>query len=159
MNTKKPLGVSFIVFCVFFILLFLVLISTWKMTGIVAKFASTDSATDEARVAKFIYVDKDVTFTDNITIKFDPTMASQTYQITINNTGETVVNCDVECSSLNVLPLDISVDSSDFNLDCSGTKTVTITINWDKNVIDYNSYTYSNLVDLLTIKVTCTQID
>lgn len=159
-NGKKPLSVSFIVFCVFFILLFLVLISTWKTTDIVAKFASNGSAEDDARAAKFIDVESGINVDESITVRLDPTQTSvQTFKFTINNNGETSINCDVSLKTLGILPLVVSVDKNDFDLNIGDETTFIVSVKWDNTTANYNDYNYSNLIDLVTVNVTCTQID
>ena len=157
---KNKFETSFIVFCTFFVLLFLVLISTWKMTGLVAKFASTDTSNDDVQTAKFININSDVSIGEDIIVKFNPTKSvGEKRTFVIKNTGEVDITCTFESSSYDVLPLTVSFDKNNFNMKPGEQVTVVVTIAWDTSVAGYNDYKYNNLTDLVKIKLTCTQID
>lgn len=129
-----------------------------------AKYTSSDSASDQAVIAKFIDIDNDLTisgsnvFDTNIIFKAGDT---KTVYFTIKNTGETAVELKLNLTSTNNLPLtfkwnDIEDLSHLTNLNIGETKIITLTISWDE---ENNDYIYSDAIEHIVVQAICTQID
>lgn len=133
-----------------------VVLSTYALSGPLARFVSNDDADDSARVAKYS-VTTTGTLTDEFNISgikpgdsFDKTFkvennseVSIRYTLTIETTGNIPLNFDKYVIDGDLAP----GESSDEE---------TVKISWNKSE---NSYLYSNAFDVVTITVVCQQID
>ena len=152
---KKKHNVFFLSFIVIFSL---VLLSSQMVIGINAKFLSSDSATDEARVASF-KIEADVTDGGtNITAPIDMMPGSvQELTITVKSSSEVAVKVTINVETAGNLPLTISEAVSTFDINAGGgTFKKTITISWDGSL---NDAKYSGEIDIVRIFITTEQAD
>lgn len=153
---KKKHNVFFLSFIVIFAL---VLISSQMVIGINAKFFSSDSATDSARVASFEVV-ADITDESNMAITAPIEMIPSgeiTIKIKVESTSEVAVKGNIKVVSTGNLPLTITNGTSTFNMNAGGgTYETTVTISWPA---DKNDAKYSGEVDIVTISITTEQVD
>lgn len=163
MNTKR-FRTSTIVYRITAVMICLVLFSSWLMSGLLARYITSDEASDSARVAAFINPDEDVTFdvtVDSIT----PSNSVIIVPIVIDNSkGETAITVKLEKTIIGELPdstISYSVDVIDTEIDVNAkTKTnanIYIEFNFYENLD--NNFIYSNQIGYVTITVTCVQID
>lgn len=91
LNSRTP-----VVFHVGLVLLCMVLFSTYLTGGLYARYVTTSSGSDSARVAKFDVVNKIQTATQSITLHFyKPEQVSDTIDFQVNSTSEVAVKYDV----------------------------------------------------------------
>ena len=132
------------------VLLSLVMLTTGMVSGRYARYVTSATGSDSARVAKFTV-----------------TQQSHTVNIAIAHDAEVAVNNIIEVSSTNNLPLQFSVSdgssqqvlgnpASEYFAPGIHTKEYTVTISWPDTT---NAQAYIGMVDLLTIKVTTQQVD
>lgn len=143
------------------VLLCLTLLSFHFTGGLYARYTTSASGDDGARVAKFNVTD---TFTETLSLSSTPGI-TQVRKIVVTNNSEVAVSyvVTVENTTKNI-PYKFSVNDSAPQLyQCSvpctiapgGDDTVTITAQWDKE----GALAYMGMVDLVSISVTAQQID
>ncbi len=163
---KKNKDTSRLIFRIGIVIVCLAAASTILVSGIFAKYNTTSSSTDSARVAFFINGD------DNIQIKelpsvFTPENATGDYDIYIHNNGETTVQCIVKVNyniyggasvpiTFEVLddfgnPGDIVLQPGESSTDLN------LHVVWDATTP--NNFIYSNQVGYITISLECIQVD
>ena len=110
MHSQRKYSPHTIIFGIALVLFCLVIISTYMMSGMYARYRAADDATDQARVATFS-VDAD--WGDDFTIDATKT-AEGTYTISLTNHSEVAVRCDLVLTlDENVLnALDIALDGN-----------------------------------------------
>ena len=155
------------------VLLSLVLITTGMVSGRYARYVTSASGSDSARVAKFMVTQQSITRgeTEDLTKTIPMTLIlpgeSHTVNIAIAHDAEVAVNNIIEVSSTSNLPLQFSVSdrssqqvlgnpASEYFAPGMHTKEYTVTISWPDTT---NAQAYIGMVDLLTIKVTTQQVD
>ena len=165
------------------IVLCLMFITSKYITKTLAKYTSSDFASDSARVATFFIGSDDTKAPISFSINNMKAGDTLTYDFAIvNYTGdkltETAYTYNFSVSTLGNLPLTITVSQNSKSgtgefatidpvsktsgvngtMDCNtkSSHTYTITITWDKNELDYK---YTQEVDMLIINYTCTQVD
>ena len=155
------------------VLLSLVLITTSMVSGRYARYVTSATGSDSARVAKFMVTQQSITrgetedLTKTIPMPLILPGESHTVNIAIAHDAEVAVNNIIEVSSTNNLPLQFSVSdrssqqvlgnpASEYFAPGKHTKEYTVTISWPDTT---NAQAYIGMVDLLTIKVTTQQVD
>lgn len=163
MNTKR-FRTSTIVYRITAVMICLVLFSSWLMSGLLARYITSDEASDSARVAAFINPEEDVTF--DVTVEsITPSNSVIIVPIVIDNSkGETAITVKLEKTVIGELPdstISYSVDVIDTEKDVNAkTKTnANIYIKFNFNESLDNNFIYSNQIGYVTITVTCVQID
>ncbi len=142
------------------ILVCLTLITTYMMSGMYARYSTSTSGSDSARVAKFSVSDmlkQGDTVEDKIEISMLPG-EEKVYTFTITNDSEVAVSYNVEVKNeTGNLPLDIEFEGK------KGTfapghqeKICTVTIKLPEKE---NDFLYHREIDYLTVTVHCEQID
>lgn len=141
------------------ILLCLTLISTHLTAGLYARYTSTGTGTDEARVAKFEVTESGA---------FTTTFQAETYpgdteerKIQIENKSEVAVNCTVTLNNkYQNLPIRLMINGEENT--CSiplapGEKgAYTVEFSWQASG---NDLAYIGMVDLIEVQLTAEQID
>lgn len=166
MKLKK---LSKIVPITMFFLFAFVLITSFMLANIYAKYHTSNSASDDARVAAFDIVVNVKDGTDNViseTIDYDFTPGSSVkLNVGFNGTGNEVrVKYTIHFSSYNNLPLTITYNSTDLfandvvgEIAPQGSAAINnIIIEWPAS---HNSYLYSGEIDLITVTITVEQVD
>lgn len=163
MNTKR-FRTSTIVYRITAVMICLVLFSSWLMSGLLARYITSDEASDSARVAAFINPEEDVTF--DVTVEsITPSNSVIIVPVVIDNSkGETAITVKLEKTVIGELPdstISYSVDVIDTEKDVNAkTKTnANIYIKFNFNESLDNNFIYSNQIGYVTITVTCVQID
>ena len=143
--------------CAFFI-------ASRMVTESLAKYSTSATSFDSARVARFISVKDDISTTGSVI--FDTTIVmnpgdQEDVTFKIVNNGETSVNLLLEVSSTNNLPLPFYFNGSEvstinFDMNVGDTVEVTFKMKWAEEL---NDFKYSNLVDNVCVVATCEQID
>jgi len=147
------------------ILLCLTLLSLHFSSNLYARYVSQDAASDGARVATF-NVSQTGTLTQPFDIVLDPSQ-TQTYQITLENKGETAVQYTMTAQNLTGnLPLYLKwTDSTSAEVTDpveggfianSGSATYTLTIGWEAGD---NNFLYQKEIDHIVVTVQCVQVD
>lgn len=163
MNTKR-FRTSTIVYRITAVMICLVLFSSWLMSGLLARYITSDESSDSARVAAFINPEEDVTF--DVTVEsITPSNSVIIVPIVIDNSkGETAITVKLEKTVIGELPdstISYSADVIDTEIDVNAkTKTnanIYIKFNFNENLD--NNFIYSNQIGYVTITVTCVQID
>lgn len=143
--------------CAFFI-------ASRMVTESLAKYSTSATSFDSARVAKFISVKDDITTSGAVifdtTVKMNPGDEEEVTFKIVNN-GETSLNLLLEVDSSNNLPLTFyfngEVSSSiNFDMNVGDVIEITFKMKWADGL---NDYKYSNLVDSVCVLATCEQID
>ncbi len=152
-NIKAPIA-----FRLGLILLCLLLVTVYMMSGIYARYSSTATASSRAKVAKF-------EFSDNLNTQVEPlsTNATELYpgwnkriNIEIQNKGEVTLTCKVTIENLtNNLPIE-NTSSQSVTVASGKTETVSVTLQWPE---DKNSVEYEGKTDVLRISVSVEQAD
>ena len=152
------------------VLLSLVMLTTGMVSGRYARYVTSATGSDSARVAKFTVTQQSITrgetedLTQTIPMPLILPGESHTVNIAI---AHDAVNNIIEVSSTNNLPLQFSVSdrssrqvlgnpASEYFAPGIHTKEYTVTISWPDTT---NAQAYIGMVDLLTIKVTTQQVD
>ena len=142
----------------------IVFISLKSLTTSLAKYTSSVSSSDFAKVAKFISIDSDITSSG--TIDFDSSVhiepkQSKSVELIINNDGETTVEVTLSYSSNGNLPLDIYWDGFGGDtyiviLKPGETHSITLYVEWQNTLLNF---IYHNTVDTVVINTTCEQVN
>ena len=143
-----------------FVLLCLLIISTYMMAGLLAKYKSSGSSGDEARVAKF-----DVNITGNATdtrISCTPDPDTGSYTLTVENQSEVAVHYELSLvftsGNSNGVNYEFTPASGDLAVGAVGTSTLTFFVDWDQFTADKSGAEVT--VDLgFTVVVNAVQID
>ena len=156
------------------ILLCLTLVSAWLVSGMYARYTTSGTFSDTARVAKF-NVTEAGTYTTSLTPVLVPG-GSQTYDLIVTNNREVAIRCTIAIENVyENLPLTFSLSnktgettySAPFDVDPSDGLTVSIapnssaqtfgiTIGWPA---DQNDPALAEMVDLLIVTLTAEQLD
>lgn len=153
------------------VLLMLVLLSTAMVTGRFARYTSSSSGEDAARVAKFD-VSRD---TNNYEAYFSVTIQpgeKTPLNIHVVNNSEVTVSLDFQVENVHCnLPLRFLYEETG-HLNPGETGDIPLMIYWpiseefpgaeeedDPITVQYNSTTYCGMVDLLKISMTAVQVD
>ena len=139
-----------------------VLLSISLMGGLYARYVTTASGSNSARVAKFnVSEDLTVTRSDGTTVSdfvVDDVLKpgkSVSYRFTVQNDSEVAVKFIVSGERLfNELPLTLETAETELAPGASGT--VTFTVLWNSNE---NSLSYSGKIDMIRLRAVAEQID
>lgn len=152
-NTKTP-----IVFRVALVLFCAMLISFSMMGGLYARYVTTISGSDSARVAKFVFTDNLDTQMQTFVTESASMFPGKTVQVTagISNQGEVSIRCIVTVENLtDNLPIsDATLASIDLVPGQSADFDIPFTWPADRNSIEY-----SGKMDIFRISVVVEQID
>lgn len=154
-----------IAMCAAFVMLCLTLVSTHFATGLYARYVSTDSASDSARVATF---NVDQAF-ENISCSFDAGIVPGTntnYVIEVVNESEVAVEFTIDVDNpyhnfpISFLIIDDNAENElpyKMLVGPNNTLGVNLLIKWDQNVIaDVN---YSGKVEMIEVTLKAAQVD
>ena len=142
----------------------IIFISLKALTTSLAKYTSSVSSSDFAKVAKFINIDSDITSSGTLVldsnIDIQP-LESKSVDFTINNSGETAVEVTLSYSSEGNLPLDIHWedivgDTFSVVLKPGETTNITLYVEWQDSILNF---IYHNTVDTVVVNTTCEQVD
>lgn len=161
-NNRKPsprMGAGSILMRVAAVLLCMVLGSFYLMGGMFARYATTGTGSDSARVAKF---DVKVTGSEDVTV--DCAESSEgTYKITISNESEVAVTYDIDVTYNAVVGVTHKLEQEFGTLAVGATNAenpgvLTFTVDWD--TITENMTNEMNSVSLaFTVTIDVVQID
>lgn len=156
-NKKTPLifRLAVALFC-------MVLVSLHLMGGLYARYITTATGSDSARVAKFnVTEDLTVTQSDGTTVTdfvVDDVLKpgeSVSYCFTVQNDSEVAVKFIVSGERLfNELPL--TLETAEKEIAPGASDTVTFTVLWNRSE---NSLSYSGKIDMIRLSATAEQID
>ena len=139
--------------------------SLYLMSNLLAKYQTSKSGSDSARVAKFEITE---TQGESQTQYLDCTLSpgkTYSYPVTITNSSEVTIEYKIECKNLyNNLPLNFTIKDSNNNqkidnlqtIDMGNTQTFNINIEWPS---DKNAYDYMGKVDVVEVKLIAMQKD
>ena len=147
------------------VLLILVMLSTSMVAGRYARYSTTVSASDSARVAKFSVVETGAFYKDNIAIAAIPGETCDNI-LTVQNDSEVAVNYKITVTTpAEKLPLSFKIRLQNDNVLYDipyegrmepGTEYVyVLEANWAGSA----DAKYSGMIDLVQISVSATQID
>ena len=147
------------------VLLTLVLISSAMLSGMYARYSTTASGSDAARVAKFD-IHKDGNLISDLPLEYIPGQ-SGSYTLIVTNRSEVAVNSTLTVQRLtNNLPLTLELNGERFTDNKSvsvnlapnsvDTVTYTLTVAWPEN---QNAAAYSYELDAIRVHVRAKQID
>lgn len=154
------------------VLLCLVLYTTHLMSGLFARYTTSSSASDNARVAKFDITESG-TMTQSINFSINPLDTTSStnkiqYAIVVANNSEVSMAYTIKAENLtDNLPLELIMqNNSTANNMTTGilnpsSKTISLMLNigWNTGVADYNDFSYNNKVDEIIVTVECEQVD
>ena len=141
------------------VLLCLTLLSVHLTSGMYARYSSTVTVTDSARVARF-EVNETGTFSKELLLEYFPG-STNTYTVVLENHSEVAVKCNVNIQRLsNNIPVEVTVSGTTSNIqfapnDTAG-KTVSLTVSWPSGK---NDAAYSYEVDAFRVTVTAEQMN
>lgn len=142
------------------VLLILVLFTTSIVSGRYARYTTSATGRDAARIAKFLVVEEGAT-EGMIKVRISPGETAKC-QITVRNDSEVTIEYSVAAvSEYQNLPLSFSIGDGTSSgptaiLTPEQTKTVNLQVYWDANE---TSDRYIGMVDLVHLTLTVTQID
>lgn len=153
-NKKTP-----IIFHVGIVVLCLFLVTTYMTGGLYARYSSSASGEDGARVARF-EIDTSLK-TDNAVIDLSGLKPGETKTIalSVENKSEVSVEYFFTVETLKNLPLEITFSGGGSgNLLVNGTKTAehTLTVTWPE---EKNDVAYAYELDVVIVLLECHQID
>jgi hypothetical protein len=153
------------------VMLYLVLLTTWLLSGLSAKFIAGDAASDEARVAAFD-VTTGSTMSHNFAVTMQPGESSEDITVSVKNSGETAVSYTIAFELDGNLPLTaVLVDDGTAALSQESGKTIwhtkaaelagsqksyTFRLKWDASD---NAYRYADGIESVTVALTAAQED
>ena len=145
------------------VLLCLVLITTGMVAGWYARYITTDTDTDEARIAQFRIVETGELMTESLEVGITPG-GEQEIVVTVENAGEVAIRYRIDADNpYRNLPLDFQIrlgstlHSVPFEAEMAPgeTRTYVLVIVWDSPERDVG---YSGKVDLIEVYASATQI-
>lgn len=152
------------------VLLCMVMISVWMLSGLYARYATTDSGGDHARVAAFCVTDSS-TMSQSFTEVMKPEGESKKIEVSLQNKSETAVNYQIAFELEGNLPLLVKSASTNSNLKQDGNSLVwntvvsankgsedkyTFQLDWIENK---KSYQYSEGIESVTVVIVAVQED
>lgn len=156
---KNKMNISRIVYFACTIMICLFIISVCCVNSVLAKYTTKNDSNESASVAKF---DVDITTTSTsecYSIPYSEMAPGSEMVITIkiNVNTEIAVTCNIDVSSLGMLPLDLELSKTSFEL-VAGTYSFeeTLKISWDENETNYK---YSEEIDIILLNVSVVQKD
>lgn len=142
------------------VLLILVMMSTALAAGRFARYTSSASGSDTARVAKFS-VTEEGTLLHAFTVSMGPGDAPETGSVTVKNDSEVTIDYTISASMLyGFLPLQFTVDGASVpftgTLASGDTATYKFKVSWP---ISENDSSYAGKVDCVNITLITAQKD
>ncbi len=139
--------------CMACLLLVLVVLTTNMSGGLFAKYRTSSSGGDTARVAKF-EVDANIqSLTHDLTLDIRP--GESNFMISLENKSEVAIDCLIEVKNITKnIPLVFEVINGS-NILAGETRDVTFKVKWDEN----GALDYMGMVDLVKIYITVQQVD
>ena len=153
-NKKTP-----IVFYVGILLACLTLVSIHMTSGLYARYTTSASGQDSARVARFEVTTNVQTQARDLVLTDIKPGYKQTINLQVENQSEVSVRYAFKVESYENLPLVFSFDqggTGELLLGQSQTALLTLTITWPEDKTDVE---YVSEIDLVTVVLVCTQID
>lgn len=145
------------------ILLCLVLITTYMMTGLYARYTYSESMEDSARVARFDISEDGAYFSETLLLETVPGVVER--DIEVINKSEVAVSYKVKVENTTQnIPYTFSVNGGTQSLDIceetcylqpNSTAKVTITATWD----EAEALKYMGMVDLIKLTIHAEQVD
>ncbi|MBQ8184799.1 MAG: hypothetical protein IJ036_03325 [Lachnospiraceae bacterium] len=149
--------------CIACVLLCLTLLSIHMTSGLFARYTTSDSAMDSARVAAFHVTESRRSFSEELVLPLSP--GTFETQILVTNQSEVAIQYEIHVENVtrNVpLQFQIGTDSPSFtdsaalySLAPDSQDTYTITIIWEQE----NAWYYAGMVDLIEITLSAQQTD
>jgi len=155
-----------IFFSIAMVLLVLVMASSYMTTGLYARYVSSASGSDSARVARFDIQDTGTLYTETFAVELDPsTAALNPAALEIKNSSEVAVRCVFTYETTGNLPLDIywmngstRVEEFVFGPNTAAAQRFDLCVVWSDAAMD-DTYLYHREIDSITVTITCVQID
>jgi len=153
---KKYDAKSPVMFYVALVLCFIVLVSFNATSKLYARYATEDSASDSARVAKFsITATEDTINTFALAVEGLRPGEVRQFVITVTNNSEVAINCTITVENkTNNLPLILNPVSQNFSIGQSAD--VVFEVSWGGS---NDSPDFAGKIDLLSVQVVFSQID
>ena len=137
----------------------LAILTTYITGTLYARYVSGDSDADAAQVAGFD-IQTDLTAqTENIVLENIKPGYTKTIELNVTNNSEVSVSYEFKVDSLGNLPLEYTFESDRTGqLLVGGASSAhhTLTVSWPE---DKNDVSFVSEIDIVSISVTCTQID
>lgn len=160
LNNRAPL---FSTMHVALLLLCAVLLSSYAIGGLYARYTSEQGNGDDARVAKFAF-DENLTTSQSFTLIPSNLAPGEEYKqpISITNNGEVAIRCVVKFENMtNNLPLECKIEGTtetyvDIPVGKNANANFNLVISWPA---EKNSPDYAGKTDLIRITVTVEQVD
>jgi hypothetical protein len=150
-------------------LLYLVLLSTWLLSGISARFYTGATGEDSSRVAVFnVTESSSMKKSFAVVMKPGDTLKDKTIEVTVTNSSETAVSYTIAFLLDGNLPITVEPTSTGLKQDegattwhttaaLAGSETkYSFQLKWDK---DKNSYQYAEGIESVTVEITAVQED
>ena len=157
---RPPMRLGSLMIRIALILLCLVMISVHMMSGMYARYTTSGTGSDDARVAKF---DVKVNGSDDVTI--DCKVGEDgTYEITVNNESEAAVSYKISVSHGAVDGVSSSLNNNSGVL-APGTTTqakdhvLTFTVDWAKFTADVENAASKTVSFKFTVTIDVVQVD
>lgn len=155
-NNRHPnwiLHLAGILFC-------LTLFSMHLTSGLYARYTSSASGSDSARVARFDVTADELSFSETIPAEIAPGESNK-QTINVKNNSETAIRYTISVENItDNLPLTFSVggdaNSQTLELDAGKTADCAVTVSWPDTS---DALKYMGMVDLITVTMTAEQID
>lgn len=138
---------------VLIVLFFLVILSSYMSSGFYAKYISSNSGSDSARVARFkIGENFDGIMSEMFSLELEP---GSEFEIIITNESEVAVSCKLTVNNVtDNLPIFDKVDI--INIEPLDSEEKKMVIKWDES---HNSKDYAGKVDIINVSLVIEQID
>ena len=154
-------------------LFIMVMISMFLLSGIYAKYLISSDSEETARVAKFDVGTDGGVFTSSYAVEVDPVTPDNVADaLTLENSTEVAVACELKLTSLGDLPLIFTwTDGTNTYTAKTGEAATVIfpplssatdfdlMVSWDTSDEANSSFIYRGQVDKLTLDVVCKQLD
>lgn len=161
----KKITLTGLIYRLLIVLIIVASITSLMVAGILARYTSKVGSDDESRVALFINGEENVNV--SLPAKFTPEDVNKMFDISINNNGETSVQCNLKVeyqiyggSSIPLLfsivdqegnPATIILKAGEVSNDLK------LNVTWDTE--SENNFVYSNQVGYIIITLECVQVD
>ncbi len=139
----------------------LTIVSAYMLSGMYARYSTSASGSDSARVARFSISENLTEQSQTIVISMAPGDASVNYPITVTSNSEVTVKYTLELiRETNNLPLSIAITEATGTIAAGDTapRTVNAAISWAAGD-EAKNYRYSQEIDLITVRLTVEQVN
>lgn len=160
----KKIKIHEIILRIAAVLLILVLFTFGMISGWYARYITTESGGDEARVAKFKVVETGELLTENLEIDIVPG-GEQEITVTVENASEVAISYTIDADNpYHNLPLGFKVRSGETTqlapfeayMEPGETKTYVLVVFWDSTERDIS---HSGKVDIIEVYARASQLD